>query len=197
MTIQEYHQITGIINVNAYERMIYLEIERYVKEKGKEIWFLTYDEYMGMRNRLDAMNRTPYVERVRDVGDTMENDGLYMPSISHNKKGKSKNRLTKEEKRYIRRKIGNAAALAMVGILFYHTGSWVLASLCVPVCVGSFIYLLYGFLDYIPLPKNYDCDAVDRYFKAQEDARLNTRAYLNQTWLHREEIAMLHRMIEK
>ena len=57
---------------------------------------------------------------------------------------------------------------------------------------GAICVLALGFKDYIPYSENYDSDYVQRYFKAQEDARLYTRAMLNQAHLHREELKILN-----
>ena len=47
----------------------------------------------------------------------------------------------------------------------------------------------------IPYPKDYDSDYVQRYFKAQEDARIYTRAMLHQAYMHKNELKRLNEMI--
>lgn len=82
-----------------------------------------------------------------------------------------------------------AGILIAIGIIF--------PSVSLPVWGLALCFLFWGLKDVIPYPKNYDSDYVARYFAAQEEARIKTRAYLHQAHLHREEIARLNKMIHK
>jgi hypothetical protein len=74
---------------------------------------------------------------------------------------------------------------------------FIVPSVSLPVWGLALFFLAWGLKDVIPYPKNNDSDYVDRYFKAKEDARLNTKAYLHQARLHKDEIAQLNKMINK
>lgn len=82
-----------------------------------------------------------------------------------------------------------AGLLIAAGIIF--------PSVSLPVWGLALCFLAWGLKDVIPYPKNYDSDYMERYFAAQEEARIKTRAYLHQAHLHREEIARLNKMINK
>lgn len=100
-----------------------------------------------------------------------------------------KNHISSEEKHFIIRTLVIAAILTAVGFM--------IPSVSLPVWAVAFIILVWNFKDYIPYSDNYDSDYVDRYFKAQEDARLNTKAYLHQAYLHKDEIKRLNDLINK
>lgn len=74
---------------------------------------------------------------------------------------------------------------------------FIVPSVSLPVWGFALFFLAWGLKDVIPYPKNDDSDYVDRFFKAKEDARLNTKAYLHQARLHKDEIAQLSKMINK
>jgi len=86
-------------------------------------------------------------------------------------------------------------ALLIAGILIAI--GFIFPSVSLPVWGLALCFLSWGLKDVIPYPKNYDSDYVARYFAAQEETRIKTRAYLHQTHLHREEIARLNKMINK
>ena len=82
-----------------------------------------------------------------------------------------------------------AGILIATGVLFPSISLrvWGLA-LCI---------LAWGIKDVIPYPEHYDTDYVERYFRAQENARINTGAYLHQAYLHKSEIEYLYKSISK
>ncbi len=94
-----------------------------------------------------------------------------------------KEKLSSEEKRHIVRML--LVAGGMIGAGF------IIPSISLPIWGLAICVLAWGFKDYIPY-ENYDSDYAQRYFKAQEDARLYTRAMLHQTYLHSGEIKILN-----
>ena len=80
-----------------------------------------------------------------------------------------------------------AGVLIAVGVIF--------PAVSVPLWGIAICVLAWGFKDIIPYPKDYNSDYVQRYFKAQEDARLYTRAMLHQAYIHKSEIKRLNEMI--
>ena len=102
-------------------------------------------------------------------------------------KQKCKGRLSKQEKHHI---FGTLfVAGVMIGMGF------VIPSISLPIWGLAICVLALGFKDYIPYSDNYDSDFVQRYFKAQEDARLYTRAMIHQAYLHSGELKILNEKI--
>ena len=100
---------------------------------------------------------------------------------------KRKEKLSKEEKRHI------FGTLIVAGIMI--CAGFIIPSISLPIWGFAICVLALGFKDYSPYSDSYDSDYVDRYFKAQEDARLYTRAMINQAHLHREELKILNEKI--
>ena len=71
----------------------------------------------------------------------------------------------------------------------------IIPSISLPIWGFAICVLAWGLKDYIPYPDCYDSDYVDRYFKAQEDARLYTRAMIHQAHLHSGELKILNEKI--
>lgn len=75
--------------------------------------------------------------------------------------------------------------------------SFMIPMISLPLWTIAICILALKFGYYIPIPRHYNADYVERYIKAQEDARLNTKAYLRQAYIHMEEIQRLNDMINK
>lgn len=100
-----------------------------------------------------------------------------------NKRGSKESRFGRDNIRQIIRTIFIAGILIILGIL--------IPVISLPVWGIALCVLAWGLKDVIPYPENYDTDYVNRYFKAQEDSRLYTRAILHQAYLHSGEIKIL------
>ena len=92
-------------------------------------------------------------------------------------------RLSRDDIRQIIRTLFITGILIILGIL--------IPAISLPVWGIALCVLAWGLKDVIPYPENYDTDYVNRYFKAQEDSRLYTRAMLHQAYLHSGEIKIV------
>lgn len=180
MTMGEYQEIVRIINNSTYERLIYQEIEKQLQSRGYRIPDISLADYVQLRNWLDAMNRAPFVQAIL----TNEENSRQAP------KRKSSKKLNRNEKDQI---LGTLVISGLFVLLTFILP----ACFLIPLLMTAFIALVIGLADFIPFPRDYNPDYVERYFKAQEDARINTEAYLHQAYLHKDEIRILNDMISK
>lgn len=84
----------------------------------------------------------------------------------------------------------------LLAVVLFVVG-FLVPSVSLPVWGFALCFLAWGLKDEIPYWVNSDSDYTERYFKAQEDARLYTKAMLHQAHLHKGEIRILNDMINK
>ena len=84
----------------------------------------------------------------------------------------------------------------LLAVVLFVVGLFI-PSVSLPLWGFALCFLAWGLKDEIPFWVNGDSDYTKRYFKAQEDARLYTKAMLHQAHLHKGEIRILNDMINK
>ena len=84
----------------------------------------------------------------------------------------------------------------LLAVVLFVVGLFI-PSVSLPLWGVALCFLAWGLKDEIPYWVNNDSDYTERYFKAQEDARLFTKAMLHQAHLHKGEIRILIDMINK
>ncbi len=181
MTSDEYNHIVQIVNRDAWEKRVFLKVQEQLNECGYSIQDLSYDDYLRIRELW-----------MRCTSSLPEKDP---PTITDNiREGKEQINMTKSRKPNILSRNADilltllaAGVLIAVGIIF--------PSVSLPLWGLAICVLAWGFKDIIPYPKDYDSDYVQRYFKAQEDARIYTRAMLHQAYMHKNELKRLNEMI--
>lgn len=165
MTIIEYNEIVKKVNSDSLERSIFTEIEGYCRDRGMEVFQLDYNKYLQMRNYLIKINKDGLVNR------------LESGTVSNQSK-----------KRKFRIDWGVVSTLVISGIVFliaFNVPAFSLPGIGIGICI-----LAWGLKDVIPYSSG-SSDYVDRVIKAHEDARINTRAYLHQAYIHSGEIKIL------
>ena len=84
----------------------------------------------------------------------------------------------------------------LLAVVLFVVGLFI-PSVSLPLWGFALCFLAWGLKDEIPYWVNSDSDYAERYFKAQEDAQLYTKAMLHQAHLHKGEIRILNDMINK
>ena len=181
MIVSEYRQIVEIINKSTYEKLIYQEIERQLQAHGWFVTDLNYTEYVQLRNRLDAMNRVPFAQAVLEQEQK---------SKENPKRRQPRKKLSKEEKDQI---IGTLFVAAFLTVLAFLLPIGFL----MPLLSLAFVVLILGLVDFIPIPKWYNIEYVEKRSKAQTDARLQMEAFLHQAYLHKDQIRILNEQLNQ
>jgi hypothetical protein len=189
MTPAEYNDIVRVVNENACERRIFLDIRADLERCGLDIRRIPYEHYLWLREeRFRAGNTSPPIREIDLSEQPVSMDLLRIPEYVRNAEDKpKKERLSREEKRHIFGTLFVAGVMVAIG--------FIIPSISLIIWGFAFCVLAWGFKDDTPYPENYDTDYVQRYFKAQEDARLYTRAMLHQAYIHKSEIKRLNEMI--
>jgi hypothetical protein len=191
MTVQEYNYIIQVINANAYERGIFLKIRAELEAQGYELSQIAFEDYLTLRSKkMQPVNDTTVIRE----NDTDRKD-IYtdLPHIAENVRDAEKKQTKKRNWIFEEGRLHIIGTLLFTGILV--AAGIVIPSISLPIWGIALCVLAWGLKDDIPLPKNYDTDYVDRYFKAQEDARLYTNAMLHQAYLHKDQLRTLNNMI--
>ncbi len=181
MTSDEYSHIIQTVNYDDRERRIFLKVQEQLGECGHSIQDLSYDDYLRIREFW-----------MRYMSCLPEKDP---PMIAENiREGKDQTNRTKSRKpNILSRNVDILGTLLAAGVLI--AVGVIFPTVSLPLWGIAICVLAWGFKDIIPYPKDYDSDYVQRYFKAQEDARLYTRAMLHQAYIHKSEIKRLNGMI--
>lgn len=170
MGIVQYNEIIKKVNSDSLERSVYIEIEKYCKSKGMEVFQLDYTKYLEMRDYLIKINRNGLLN-----GFSERNSEVKIEEKDHS----NRNQIIKTLLI-----IGVFVILANVNEVFTF---FAYSAAVITAIIG------FGTLPVLDKYRSgYDGDYVQRYFRAHEDARINTRAYLNQAWLHSGEIKILN-----
>ena len=181
MTSDEYRHIIQIVNNDDRERRIFLKVQEQLGECGHSIQDLSYDDYLRIR---ELWMR--YMSSLPEKGFPMNVESIPTGKTLANKTGSGKSNVFSRNADILGTLLA-AGVLIAVGVIF--------PAVSVPLWGIAICVLAWGFKDIIPYPKDYNSDYVQRYFKAQEDARLYTRAMLHQAYIHKSEIKRLNEMI--
>ena len=189
MTQAEYNYIIQVVNENACERRIFLDIRADLEHCRMDIRQISYEEYLSLREKkLQAGNASVAIRETAPNEKIITEDPPYIPEQVRNVEERpKKERLSREEKHHIFGTLFVAGIMIGAGII--------IPSISLPIWGFAICVLAWGLKDYIPYPDSYDSDYVDRYFKAQEDARLYTRAMIHQAYLHNGELKILNEKI--
>ena len=189
MTSEEYNYIVQVINDNAYERHVFWGIRADLERLGFDIRQISYEHYLRLRKERcqDGNTSSAIRESIQNEKYTIT-DPPCIPEHVRNVDGKpKKEKMSRDEKRHI------FGTLFVAGVMI--GAGFIIPSISLPIWGFAICVLAWGFKDYIPYPENYDTDYVQRYFKAQEDARLYTRAMIHQAYLHSGELKILNEKI--
>ena len=189
MTPAEYNDIIQAVNENAFERRIFLDIRADLERCGLDIRRIPYEHYLWLREeRLRAGNTSSVIREIDSYEPPVSMNSPCIPEYARNGEEKQKRaKLSREEKRHIFGTFFVAGAMVAIGFM--------IPSISLIIWGFAFCVLLWGFKDDLPYPENYDTDYVQRYVKAQEDARLYTRAMMHQAYLHSGELKILNEKI--
>ncbi|MBQ4514399.1 MAG: hypothetical protein II969_15500 [Anaerolineaceae bacterium] len=189
MTPAEYNFIIQVVNENAYERRIFLAIRADLECCGFDIRRIPYEHYLWLREeRLRVGYTSSAIREIDSYEQPVSMDSPRIPEYVRNGEEKQKRaRLSREEKRPIFGTLLVAGVMVAIGFM--------IPSISLIIWGFAFCVLLWGFKDDLPYPENYDADYVQRYVKAQEDARLYTRALIHQAYLHSGELKILNEKI--
>lgn len=189
MTPAEYNFIIQVVNENTYERRIFLAIRADLERCGFDIRRIPYEHYLWLREeRFRAGNISPPIREIDLSEQPVSMDLPRIPEYARNGEEKQKRaKLSREEKRHFFGTLFVAGAMVAIGFM--------IPSISLIIWGFAFCVLLWGFKDDLPYPENYDADYVQRYVKAQEDARLYTRAMMHQAYLHSGELKILNEKI--
>ena len=189
MTPAEYNFIIQVVNENTYERRIFLAIRADLENCGFDIRRIPYEHYLWLREeRFRAGNTSPPIREIDLSEQLVSMDLPRIPEYVRNAEDEPKReRLSREEKRPIFGTLLVAGVMSAIG--------FIIPSISLPIWGFAICVLAWGFKDDLPYPENYDTDYVQRYFKAQEDARLYTRTMIHQAYLHSGELKILNEKI--
>ena len=189
MTPAEYNFIIRVVNENACERRIFLDIRADLERCGFDIRRIPYEHYLWLREeRFRAGNISPPIREIDLSEQPVSMDLPRIPEyVKHAKDEPKGEKFSREEKRHI------FGILFVAGVMI--SAGFLMPSISLPIWGFAICVLAWGLKDYIPYPDSYDSDYVDRYFKAQEDARLYTRAMIHQAHLHSGELKILNEKI--
>ena len=183
MTLDEYNHLIRIVNHDISEWEIFLEIRTELERSGYVIRQIPDEHYLRLRE-----------EKIREMGQTCSDEQPSLMELSdtpeHIRNAEEKPQregLSREEKRHI---FGTLIATGIMVAL-----GFIIPSISLPIWGVALCVLVWELKDYIPCSGNYDSDYVQRYFKAQEDARLYTRAMIHQAHLHSGELKILNEKI--
>ena len=189
MTPAEYNFIIQVVNENTYERRIFLAIRADLERCGFDIRRIPYEHYLWLREeRFRAGNISPPIREIDLSEQPVSMDLPRIPEYVRNAEDEPKReRLSREEKHPIFGTLLVAGVMSAIG--------FIIPSISLPIWGFAICVLAWGFKDDLPYPENYDTDYVQRYFKAQEDARLYTRTMIHQAYLHSGELKILNEKI--
>ena len=189
MTPAEYNDIIQAVNENAFERRIFLDIRADLERCGLDIRRIPYEHYLWLREeRLRVGYTSSAIRETDSYEQPVSMDLPRIPEYVRNGEDKpKKERLSREEKRHIFGTLFVAGVMVAIGFM--------IPSISLIIWGFAFCVLLWGFKDDLPYPENYDTDYVQRYIKAQEDARLYTREMIHQAYLHSGELKILNEKI--
>lgn len=189
MTPAEYNFIIQVVNVNTYERRFFLAIRADLESCGFDIRRIPYEHYLWLREeRFRAGYTSSVIREIDSYEQLVSMDSPRIPEYVRNAEDKpKKERLSREEKRHIFGTLFVAGVMVAIG--------FIIPSISLIIWGFAFCVLLWGFKEDLPYPENYDTDYVQRYIKAQEDARLYTRAMIHQAYLHSGELKILNEKI--
>lgn len=171
MTINEYNEIVKRVNRDSLERAVFIEIEKYCKDKGMEVFQIEYSKYIQMRDYLINLNKNGLLKRI----DGSENipEGIDRDSD--------------------RNQIIGTVILMMVFIIVANVSDiftfFGYSAAVITAIVG------FGTLSRVQdsnlISSGYNADYVQRYLRAHEDARINMDAYLTQAYLRSSQIKIV------
>lgn len=188
MTQAEYNYIIRVVNENAFERKIFLDIRADIERSGLDIRQIPYEQYLRFRAEHCRNGTQTSMMQERGLDNRSFSEPPLIPeSVRNVEEMQKKSRLSREEKRQI-------LGTIVIGGLMIGAG-FIIPSISLPIWGLAICVLAWGLKDYIPIPDDYDSDYVDRYFKTQEDARLHTRAMIHQAYMHSGELKILKEKI--